>query len=173
MVLEWLSYNHPIYISGMPVTLRTECPKDDLFLFDLYSSTRLDELAVLDWTASQQEMFLKMQSNARRQYYKTKFPDAHGQIVLLNDHPIGRIMVMRWDDEIRLLDIALLPEYRNAGIGTALIRKIIDEANETGKPVRLHVQRFSRAVRLYERLGFARISDTGTYFVMEWSPGVA
>ena len=67
----------------MLIILRIECPEDESFLFDLYRSTRIDELAGLDWTASQKEMFLKMQFNARKQYYKIQFPDAHGQIILL------------------------------------------------------------------------------------------
>jgi len=156
--------------SEMSVTLRKEYPEDEPFLSNLYSSIRLDELTALDWTMSQKEMFLKMQFNAKKQYYKNQFPDADRNIILFNNQSIGIIMVIKSDNEVRLMDIALLPEFQNLGIGTALIQDIISEANETGKSVLLHVQKNSRAIRLYERLGFARISDTEFYFAMRWSP---
>ena len=81
------------------------------------------------------------------------------------------MVVVRMDQEIRLADIALMPEYRNAGIGTSLIRELLSEGAAAGKPVRLHVARTNRAQKLYSRLGFAKIGDTGTHFLMEWVTG--
>ena len=63
---------------------------------------------------------------------------------------------------------ALLPEYRNQGIGTLLLRQLQEEANRGRKPLRLQIIRFNRAVNLLERLGFVRTSETGTHFQMEW-----
>ena len=70
------------------------------------------------------------------------------------------------------MDIALLPGYRNAGIGRRLVRDIQNEARAKGLPVRLHVELFNRAVHLYERLGFSRIGENGIYLKMEWLPSI-
>ncbi|MDX6303486.1 MAG: hypothetical protein QOI77_455, partial [Blastocatellia bacterium] len=84
----------------------------------------------------------------------------------------GRLIVERREHEIRLIDLALLPEHRNNSIGGFLIRKLQNEARQEEKPLRLQVIRFNRAINLFERLGFARTSETGTHFQMEWLPGV-
>jgi len=154
----------------MPITLRRARLDDQPFLFELYRSTRSDEMAAWSWPASEQEAFLKMQFNAQKQYYNTQFPRADYQIVLLDEWPIGRLIIKRGEDETRLVDIALLSEHRNLGIGTALIQNLLDEADHAHKPVRLHVSKFNPAVRLYERLGFSKIDETATHFLMERNP---
>ena len=75
-----------------------------------------------------------------------------------------------WQAEIRMVDIALLPPSRNAGIGTALRRDLLAEAAVAHQPVRLHVEQCNPALRLYERLGFVPIADKGVYLLMEWAP---
>ena len=84
--------------------------------------------------------------------------------------PVGRFSIVRWQDEIRIVDIALLPPSRNAGIGSAILRDLLAEAAAAHKPVRIHVEQCNPALRLYERLGFAPIEDKGVYFFMEWAP---
>jgi len=58
-----------------------------------------------------------------------------------------------------VVDLALLPADRNAGIGMFLMRQVCAEAAQAGKPVRLSVLKNSRAVRWYERLGFAKTEE--------------
>ena len=86
--------------------------------------------------------------------------------------PVGRLYVARWQDEIRIVDIALLPPYRNTGLGTTILRDLLAEAAVAHKPVRIHVEKFNPALRLYERLGFVPIADKGVYLFMEWTPRV-
>lgn len=156
---------------GAPsVTLRQICRDDEPFLFHVYASTRLDELAPLDWSEDAKTAFLQQQFAAQHQHYHTYFAHADFKIILLDDRPIGRLYVARQQDEIRLVDIALLPEYRNAGIGTRLLQDLLAEAAAAVKPVHLHVEKFNPALRLYERLGFSRIADRGVYWFMEWLP---
>jgi ribosomal protein S18 acetylase RimI-like enzyme len=83
---------------------------------------------------------------------------------------IGRIYVDRRADEICLVDIALLPQHRGGGIGTALIEDLLREAREAGKPLRCHVEQNNRAIGLYRRLGFRPIAQTGVYHQLEWTP---
>ncbi len=74
----------------------------------------------------------------------------------------------RWPDEICIVDIALLPEFCNRGIGTTILRTLQAEASAAGKPLRIHVERFNPALRLYERLGFRLVEDRGVYLFLEW-----
>src|SRR5262249_3915776 len=76
----------------------------------------------------------------------------------------------RWQDEIHIVDITVLAPSRNAGIGTAILRDLLAEAAIAHKPVRIHVEKFNPALRLYARLGFASIADKGVYLFMEWAP---
>ena len=157
-------------MSTPTLALRPIRPDDGPFLYKVYASTRLEELAPLGWSAEQQAAFLTQQFNAQHQYYHANYADADFQIILVNGQPGGRLYVDRRGDEIRIIDIALLPEYRRAGVGSRLLRDLLDEAAAGGKPVRIHVEKFNPALRLYERLGFSIVDDRGVYWFMEWSP---
>lgn len=150
------------------ISLRPEKSEDESFLFELYATTRTDELNALNLPPDQQTLFLKMQFNAQQQGYRGMFPQAEFQIILLNEQPAGRWVVDRAADEIRLVDIALLPVHRQAGLGTALIQRLFAEAAAARKPMRLSVLKNHRAAHLYERLGFYKTRELGLYNEMEW-----
>lgn len=141
------------------------------FLRDLYAGTRYEELAPTGWPPEAVEAFLTDQFNLQHAYFREHYPEADLLIVLTEKTPIGRLYLARWDDELRLMDIALLPEYRGQGIGGALIQGVLDEAAREGKPVRLHVEKFNRVRDYYLRIGFKLIEDRGVYDFMEWTPG--
>ena len=151
------------------LSLREATPDDGPFLLEVYASTRLDELADTDWTDDQKRAFIQMQFMARERSY----PRVDNRIILLNGRPIGRMLVDRTEAEIVLRDIALLTEYRNAGIGSRLIRDLMKEATEAGTPIMLHVIAFSPAVRLYERLGFRQTGEEAAYLEMKWLPAAS
>jgi len=160
------------HLSG-PLSLRPAIPTDDTFLLALYGSTRAEELAAIDWPEQQKQLFLRSQFETQRRCY----PTADNQIILLQERPVGRIMVNRAAEAILLVDISLLPETRNAGIGTRLIRDLLSEAAAAAKPVKLHVLAASAARRLYERLGFREIEEEAggiggakAYIEMVWVP---
>ena len=150
------------------IRLRVVAPEDEAFLYEVYRSVRSEELAAWGWDETQQEMFLKMQLKARDQSYLMYYPGLDNQIILFRNQPAGRLIVSRTDEDIRLVDIALLPEYRNARIGTGLIEDLFAEADATNRPVRLQVEKTNPpALRLYERLGFLVTSENQTHFQME------
>lgn len=152
------------------VGFRPVTESDRTFLLQLYSSTRTAELSLTGWTAGQQQIFLQQQFTAQHTYYRENFPQASFMLILKDEKPVGRLYTDRRSDEIRLIDIALLPEYRGAGLGTMLLKDLCNEAQRAGKPLRMHVEKFNPALRLYQRLGFSHIADTGVYFLMEWAP---
>jgi len=150
------------------IRLRAATPTDEAFLLKLYESSRGDDLRGLGWEEERISEFLKMQYEAQQRFFESEYKRADNQIILREDNLLGRLLVDRREHEIRCIDLALLPEYRNAGIGTFLLRQLQEEANRGRKPLRLQIIRFNRAVNLLERLGFARTSETGTHFQMEW-----
>ena len=152
-----------------PIALRPAQEDDLPFLYRVYASTRQEELALVDWDEAQKEWFLRMQFDLRTRSYAQAVPEADCQVILRDGHPIGRLMVNRAPDQILLVDIALLPEHRNAGIGTALVKTVLSEAASAGKPVVLHVEKFNRARSLYERLGFSIFERSDVYLEMRWS----
>ena len=146
-------------------------PEDHDFLRRLYASTREEELAtVADWTAEQKEAFLRQQFEAQHVHYQKYYPEASFDLILEDGEPVGRLYVSRWELEIRLVDISLVPAARGRGLGTALLRDLLAEGEREGKAVSIHVERFNPALRLYRRLGFREIEEKGPYFLMEWRP---
>jgi len=162
---------------GVTLSLRPVRAADDAFLLSVYDSTRAEELAQAEWQEGQREAFVKWQFDLQRREYDTRFPDADYYVILIDDCPAGRIWIGRDAEQIRLLDIALLPEFQNRGAGKVLLRRLIDEAQSTHKPLRHMVFVLNNdAHRFYERLGFVIIEDLGAYKHMEWKsepPAVA
>lgn len=150
-------------ISPRPIT-----PADDAFLARVYASSRAEELAVTGWSEQLKEDFCRRQFDAQSAYYAANYPEASFQIIERDGWPVGRLYVDRWEKEIRIVDITLLPEFRGTGIGTKLLRDLQEEARSAGKSLTIHVERFNRALGLYQRLGFEQVEDKGVYLLMEW-----
>ncbi len=157
--------------------LRPETEEDLEFLYHLYASTRADEMAAVDWTPEEKEAFLRMQFSAQRSYFREHYGDARFDVIERDGQAIGRLYVARGPDDIRVVDIALMPEHRGQGLGGGLMRALLDEAAAAGKSVSIHVEVYNPALRLYERLSFqAKGEDNGVYRLMEWraeTPGTA
>ncbi len=151
-------------------TLRPINDEDRELLLEIYGSTRAEELAAVPWSAREKDDFLRFQFDAQHKYYQEQFPRAAFDLILLDGEPIGRLYVDRRDDEIRLIDIALLPGNRGGGLGGAIMRDVLAEGRESGRLVRIHVEHNNPAMRLYRRLGFEKIEEQGVYYLMEWKP---
>ena len=148
--------------------LRRATAEDAEFLGAVYASTRAAELAVTDWSAEQKTQFCRQQSTAQDAHYRQHYPTAEFSIVEREGAAVGRLYVDRWEREIRIMDIALLPAHRGSGIGTALLRELQEQARAAGKALSIHVEKFNPALRLYERLGFTVREDKGVYLLLEW-----
>ena len=150
------------------LSLRPITPEDESFLASLYASTRAEELAQTNWSDEQKAMFCRMQFNAQTADYRANYPDASFQIIERDGVPAGRLLVMRSDDAVHVIDIALMPEHRGAGIGTKLLKELQKEAKAADKKLSIHVEQFNPARRLYDRLGFKQVDEKGVYLLMEW-----
>jgi ribosomal protein S18 acetylase RimI-like enzyme len=152
------------------VTLRNSTAEDAEFLARLYSDARRQEVSAWGWPPEQQELFLRMQFDAQSGSYRTAFPDAIDRIVCFEDTAVGRMLVGLEPGGMRLIDIALLEEHRNRGIGTTLIRQLLQECETQGRSLRLHVLQGNPAIHLYRRLGFVQSCADPMYVQMEWTP---
>lgn len=144
------------------------------FLAELYASTRREEVAQTPWTDEQKEAFLRWQFENQHAHYQQYYPDCEFLVVEREAggarEPVGRLYVDRWADQIRLVDVALLPEHRGSGLGTALLERLLAEGRERGLPVSIHVEYNNPALRLYRRLGFRHVDSNGIYYLMKWTP---
>ena len=156
-------------IADESITLRPVRETDEGFLIELYKSSRGEDLRGLGWSEDRISEFLEMQYEAQRNL-QGNHDRVSDQVVLMNGNPIGRLSIETSADEIRCNDLALLPDYRNQGVGTLLIQRLQEQARSASIRLHLQVIRFNRAVNLLERLGFRRTSETGTHFQMEWLP---
>ncbi len=154
---------------GFPlIVLRPASRADEAFRFTVYATTRADELADWGWPPEQQTAFLNMQFSAQERGHAAAFPAATRSIIYMGEIPIGVLMIHRSTEELRLIDIALLPAHRGCGAGTYVVRLLQAEARSLGCPFRLRLLRGNPARRLYARLGFALLDEDGLYVQMEW-----
>lgn len=152
------------------VTLRPTAPADSEFLFRVYASTRRVELAAVAWSEEEKAAFLRGQFTAQTAFWAGQYERPDFRVIEVDGEPAGRFYLDRGEREIRVVDIALLPEYRGAGTGTRLLRELIEEAGSAERSVTLHVEIFNPARRFYERLGFRPVEERGAYLLMRRAP---
>lgn len=150
------------------LSFRPENKNDEAFLFNLYASSRAWEMAQVDWSASEKLAFLSMQFNAQRKHYAAHYGDSDFLIILEADTPVGRLYLQDRGEEIRIVDITLIPEKRGGGIGTVILKDLQEQAGAAGKKLGIHVEQYNPAKALYERLGFLKKEDKGVYLFMLW-----
>jgi GNAT superfamily N-acetyltransferase len=154
----------------MSLSLRDISSDDEGFLLEVYASTRAQEMALMPWTDEQRQAFVKMQFVAQHAHYHERYPDADYKVILQDGEPVGRLYIFRDEANINIMDIAILPRFRKAGIGTALIKEIIDEAAQSQKTVQIYVENFNPSLRLFQGLGFSIIEQDGINLLLEWHP---
>jgi ribosomal protein S18 acetylase RimI-like enzyme len=152
------------------ITLRPATEADYAFLRFLYGSTREEEMTHFPFSDEQKASFLDQQFAAQYEHYRVHYPTCERNIIEQNGRPVGRFWIDEWKDQIRLVDIALLPEARGSGMGSKLLGDVLARGTATGKPVTIHVEAFNPALRLYRRLGFEHVDTNGVYYLMKWTP---
>jgi ribosomal protein S18 acetylase RimI-like enzyme len=154
----------------MEITLRPESPQDEPFIRQLVLETIASELGTPAWPEPMRSHLLGVQYAGRRQSHGVNYPDAASHVIAADGADAGWVVVNTLPDEVRVVDIMVLPALRGRGIGNAVLRFIMAAAAEAGTPVRLNVYITNHAaIRLYERLGFRRIGGDEAQHFMEAS----
>jgi ribosomal protein S18 acetylase RimI-like enzyme len=151
------------------LTLRRAEPDDHAFLYRLFYSTQAEKLQLWHLTPEAKERLVALIYAGFERHYTMLAAMSDDRLVLLNNEPVGRMIILQMPDEIRLADLTIVPGYRNRGIGGALIGQLQTESVMTKRPVRLRVGKYDRAFRLYQRLGFYKIEEAQPYLHLEWS----
>jgi len=149
------------------VALRPATEADRDFLARVYASTREQELAQVPLSPEQKAAFLRQQFEAQSAHYESNYTETSFDVVLVDGEPAGRLIVARWAEELRIVDIAMLPQQRGRGVGGRLMGELLAEADERGVKASIHVERANPAMRFYERLGFVPAGEHGVYLLME------
>lgn len=147
-------------------SLRPMLPTEAPFAYQVYASTRMEEFSLTGWSFEQLDAFLRMQFDIRARQYHENYPNAVTEVIFDNETPAGTMTTVETSNAIILVDIALLPEFRQLGIGALILRQL----QKKSKKITLHVLRQNPAARLYARLGFITVSEDSMYQQMEWTP---
>ena len=157
-------------VNRSAIAYRPRRDEDREFLYQLYASTRADEMKMVPWSDEQKEQFVRMQFYAQTVHYDDVYDPAGFHIIEEDQRPIGRLYLDRQPGQIHIIDITLSPEKRRVGLGTMLLQEILDEAAEKDAVVSIHVEHFNPALHLYNRLGFRQVASEGVYYLMKWDP---
>ena len=149
-------------------SLRPATAADEALLRTLFATDRREELLAAGLGVHQVEQLLDMQYRAQRHQYLAAYPGADSAVIESDGEAVGRLLVDRRGQEVRLVDIALLPAARGRGIGSDVLETLTQQARETGESIRLQVARGNPARRLYERLGFFETTGDEIYTEMQW-----
>jgi ribosomal protein S18 acetylase RimI-like enzyme len=141
-------------MSTTGLNLRPTSATDYIFLEHLYASSREQEMSRSGWSTAVIADFLKQQFALQDRYYREHFPDGEFWVVERNAQSVGRLYLHWGEHALQLIDIALMPKHRGAGLGSGLLRDLLARADERGFAVGLHVEAGNPALRLYQRLGF-------------------
>ena len=157
---------HSASASEDVLTLRAIRPEDQAVLLQIFASTRDEERHLLDLSSQAWETFVRQQFDFQHAQYMSAYANPSFDLVLREGEVAGRLYVDRGADEIRVVDIALLPEHRRQGLGRQMLAALIQESNDRGIPLGLHVEKHNPVIDFYSRLGFSPLADRGVYVYM-------
>ncbi|MBS1858594.1 MAG: GNAT family N-acetyltransferase [Acidobacteria bacterium] len=152
------------------IATRPATDADDAFLFALFKAVRAPDFAHLPLPPEQLEHLMSLQFAGQKHSYTAQYPGGHS-LILLDGAPIGRIWLHRGAREHQLVDISLLPEYRNRGIGGALVAEAVAQARAAQVPLRCSVAVTNPgSLRFHQRLGFRIAARDEVYYDLAVEP---
>ncbi|HVZ41505.1 MAG TPA: GNAT family N-acetyltransferase [Candidatus Kapabacteria bacterium] len=149
---------------------RPATEEDEAFVRSLYSITLRSQMPFEETNLSNDEIeaLIQYQFNAQTLHYTSNYPFADISIIHNDDEPVGRLIIIEFEDEVRLGDLMILPAHQNRGICSSIMDRYVRRGLETKRPIRLHVEKANRAVNLYRRKRFAVVEDLSSHWLMEY-----
>ena len=154
----------------MDLSLAEKTPSDEEFLFSVYASTRAEEMAlVAHWSEEQKKQFLRSQFDAQHQYYLSRYPEAFFGVIRFENRPVGRLYTAELAEEVRIIDLTILPEFRRRGVGGKILSDILLNGSRTQKPVQIYIESFNPSGEFFARRGFKPVSEQGIHVLWRWA----
>ena len=154
----------------MNITRRLETPADEPFLRDLIVATIAIELGAEAWPEPMRNHLLEVQYRGRRHADHAKAPASKSYIIVCDSRDCGWLLMAGDASFSHIVEIMIAPAFRGQGIGSEMLRGLMDEAKRDGIPLQLTVNKNNvNARRLYTRLGFKVTGDDEVQFSMEFS----
>ncbi len=167
------SVSHPAPPSGGPgrvqvgdqVGRRSVTRYDGPLLRAIFTSCRSAEFDSLP--APVVTALLESQFRMHRMDRERRWSHARDEIIEYRGVPAGRLTVSRTPEEIRVVDMSILPGSQGQGIGTTVLTELTDEADQTGLPLRMMNIADRARDPLFRRLGFRVVGDFGSDVELE------
>ena len=151
------------------VVLRPERADDADFLYALFRSHALSDLAAMPADDAMKESLLRMQFRSQTATYRAQNPDARFDILERDGVPFGRFIVAEDNGIATFVDFALLPGNRGAGLGTEVVRWMLDWVAERCAVVRLSILCNNLpSLRMTSRVGFVPVRQAPPFVLLEW-----
>jgi ribosomal protein S18 acetylase RimI-like enzyme len=153
------------------IELLKAAPGDETFLFDLFRAVRQGRFQFLPGGHPQMAVMVRLQFEAQESALMSRYPGSENFLILLDGAPIGRLRVSREETSFRLADISVLLACQRQGIGTAVVKGLMADAQQAGLPLHCTVSQSDHVTfQFYRKLGF-EITHSDTAFVdMQWKP---
>ena len=154
------------------VFLKKVSHDDEMILYEIFLESRpdLNHLVLLNTAES---LTILKQQFAISQMYTNKQEKESRFTIHFEEKCVGKIYLNNQEQFIEVVSIAILPQYRNLGIGNYVLQTVIDKAVGEEKGLKLRVAWYNHeAKRLYNRLGFIETKDCQVYFEMTFSGSV-
>ncbi len=150
------------------IVLRPVKKDEEDFWKEVFCDSVRGHFSTAGLSADQLNELLEMQYQAQKADYERNYPQAENDVILYDGNLAGRVILSTEHNDLHLIDIAVLSDFRNRGIGTAILENLFEKSRRTKLPIRFYVEKNNPAFRLYERLGFETIADVQTHFQMQW-----
>lgn len=144
---------------------------DESFLFQIFAASRAEEMARVPWDDSLKRAFLWSQFQAQSEQYRIKYPTGDFSVILLDTQPVGRLYLGRLEEQLRIIDLAVLPQFQRQGIAREIMAELMTESRRRHKPIRIYVESFNPALAWFLKLGFQKIDGDDVYYFLEWQSG--
>jgi ribosomal protein S18 acetylase RimI-like enzyme len=163
---------HELYMNPK-IVLRPASVEDEPFLFVLFRAVRADRFDFQPGGHPQMAVMVRLQFKAQEHTLASQYPGSKHSIILLDGVAVGRLRVVRDETGFQLADISILPERQRRGIGKAVMKDLMAEAQRAGLPVRSTVARANQAsVHFYRNLGFEVTDQDAAYVRMQWRSAI-
>lgn len=144
-----------------PIVLRASVADDADFAYNVTEKTMRSHV-VATWG--------EWRSDAVREALLAQAASGTAQVIEFNGAKAGWLVIERHTSHFQLEQLFVLPEYQNQGVGTRIVKDLIEEAFCLRLPVRLRVLAVNPAQRFYERMGFSVVEVAQERILMERLP---